>query len=93
MFTGIVEELGTLAAFEDLGLGRLRLSDRDGRTYTFEGDDLLEVRPGSTRPTCYLALSYLEGAVRAAEGLATLGAEVKCQSRGDARCLFIVTAR
>jgi PAS domain S-box-containing protein len=87
---GVAENL---ASFEALGLGRLRLARHEAATYTFEGDDLLEVRRGTTRPTCYLTLAYLEGAAAAADHRSTLGSEVKCQSRGDAACVFVVTAR
>ena len=78
------------AAFRAMGLGELQLTGEDDGTYVFEADDLLEKRGRSTQPTCHLARGYLEGAVAALHGHNALGAEVRCQSQGHARCRFVV---
>ena len=79
-------------AFQRLGLGRLALVRTDGASYTFEGDDLIERRKSAAQPTCHLALSFLEGSVGRAHGAAALGTEVRCQSRGQDKCVFVVSA-
>lgn len=81
-----------IAAFRSLGLGTLRLDERDGDSYVFSADDLLERQPRASQPTCHLALGFLEGAVAAMHG-GSLGSEVRCQSQGHASCRFVVQAR
>jgi PAS domain S-box-containing protein len=83
-----------LDAFQGLGFGSLRVVKEDGRTYTFAGRDLLERRTSSARPTCYLALSYLEGTIASVTGAAaSLGSEIRCQSQGHEECQFVVVRR
>jgi PAS domain S-box-containing protein len=82
-----------LRTFRDLGLGELRVVREEPSAWRFEGVDLLEARPGSRQPTCQLPLGYLEGAISALAGAEALGAEVRCQSLGHARCEFVVRAR
>lgn len=79
-------------AFVDMGLGGLRLEQRDDKRFTFGGSDLLELRKGSTLPTCALTLGYLEGAVANATGRAARGNEMRCQSMGHDACSFVVMA-
>ena len=79
-------------AFRDMGLGGLRFERMDKDAYVFEGDDLLERQPGAFQPTCHLARGFVEGAVTNLHG-AALGSEVKCQSQGHAKCVFIVKPR
>jgi PAS domain S-box-containing protein len=83
-----------LRAFRELGFGELSATRQDGHTFAFAGHDLLERRASSAHPTCYLALSYLEGAVANATGAAaSLGSEIRCQSQGHETCVFIVVRR
>ena len=91
--SGVTTLEENIQAFRDMGLGDLRLDSQEGRTYAFTGDDLLERRAQAPQPTCYLSLSYLEGAVARATGEATLGTEIRCQSQGHERCRFVVVAR
>lgn len=81
-----------MAAFRSLGLGTLRLEQREGESYVFSADDLLERQPRASQPTCHLALGFLEGAVAAMHG-GSLGSEVRCQSQGHASCRFVVQPR
>lgn len=79
--------------YSAMGLGTLRLDRSDGSTYWFEGNDLLERRPTSSQPTCHLALGFLEGAVGQLHGMRGLGTELKCQSLGHDKCVFVVKPR
>ena len=78
------------SAFRAMGLGNLRFVDRDGDTFRFLADDLLERQPRSRMPTCHLALGFVEGGVAAATGAGSLGSEMRCQSQGHAHCEFVV---
>lgn len=80
------------ASFRSMGLGNLRFERREGESYVFSADDLLERQNRSTQPTCHLALGFVEGAVARVHG-ASLGSELRCQSQGHARCEFVVQAR
>jgi PAS domain S-box-containing protein len=79
-------------AFRAMGLGDLRFDAMDKDAYVFSGDDLLERQSGAHQPTCHLARGFVEGAVAGLHGRA-LGSEVKCQSQGHPRCVFIVKPR
>ena len=79
-------------AFGEMGLGELRLVSRDGDTYRFEADDLLERRRKSLQPNCHLALGFLEGTVGRLHGGEALGSELRCQSQGHKHCEFVVKA-
>jgi predicted hydrocarbon binding protein/PAS domain-containing protein len=81
------------AAFQTMGLGALKFERNDGTGYRFTGDDLLERRPTSLQPTCHLALGFLEGVVGKLHGSKALGSEVRCQSQGYDRCVFVVKPR
>lgn len=80
-------------AYSAMGLGHVSLEKRESDTYTFVGDDLLERRKGAAQPTCRLALGFLEGAVGTLHKARGLGAEVRCQSLGHERCVFVVKPR
>ena len=81
-------------AYAEMGLGLVETLSEDGAHYEFTGRDLFELTPGSRATTCYLALGYATGAVsRLHNGTQAKGAEVECQSRGDARCRFVVHLR
>lgn len=85
---------GILAAYESMGLGRLKLVENAGQRYVFEGDDLFERSTGQRTTTCDLALGFLCGALqRVGAGEAALGTEVACVSRGEEKCRFAVHAR
>ena len=79
-------------AFRSMGLGNLRYERRDGDSYVFSADDLLERQARASQPTCHLALGFVEGAVASIHG-ASLGSELRCQSQGHARCEFVVQPR
>ncbi|GEM_PF-5376143 len=79
-----------LAAFATMGLGAIALERSDEAGYRFSADDLLERRPSSLQPTCHLAVGFLEGAVGKLTGGKALGSEVRCQSQGYDRCVFVV---
>ena len=79
-------------AFRAMGLGDLRFDALERDSYVFSGDDLLERHAGAHQPTCHLARGFVEGAVAALHGGA-LGSEVRCQSQGHPRCVFIVKPR
>lgn len=78
--------------FREMGLGNLHLDRRDGESYVFTADDLLERQNRSKQPTCHLALGFVEGAVAALHG-ASLGSELRCQSQGHPVCVFVVQPR
>jgi predicted hydrocarbon binding protein/PAS domain-containing protein len=78
------------SAFRALGLGDLRFVRRDGDTFRFVADDLLERQQRSRMPTCHLALGFVEGGVAAFTGAGSLGSELRCQSQGHAHCEFVV---
>ncbi|HEX2021443.1 MAG TPA: V4R domain-containing protein, partial [Candidatus Thermoplasmatota archaeon] len=84
---------GYAQAFRTMGLGSLHVERIDGKAYTFAGDDLLERREKSTQPTCALTLGFLEGAVARLHESAALGTELRCQSQGHPRCVFVVKPR
>jgi predicted hydrocarbon binding protein len=78
------------SAFRAMGLGTLALAGGDAGSFRFEADDLLEKREGATQPTCHLALGFVEGTVAALTGApAALGTELRCQSMGHERCVFV----
>lgn len=82
------------AAYADMGLGSLSLQSSETGQYSFVGNDLFERQPNAHMTTCHIALGFLVGAVtRLNEGATARGAEVECQSRGDAACKFVVHAR
>jgi predicted hydrocarbon binding protein len=83
-----------LAFYEEMGLGWIRVREEDHGRYVFAARDLLERREGTRMPTCFLAAGYLKGAVSATrKGARSLVSEVRCQSRGDDECVFVVQAR
>lgn len=84
---------GYTRAFESMGLGILRVTSIEGRRHVFEGQDLLELNPGTSQPTCQLALGFVEAAVERLCGGTGLGAEVRCQSQGHDTCRFVVMSR
>jgi predicted hydrocarbon binding protein len=78
-------------AYAEMGLGVIETTAANEGHYEFTGTDLFEKTPGSRATTCYLALGYATGAVsRLHADAPTKGAEVSCESRGDARCRFVV---
>lgn len=82
---------GYAAAFEAMGLGRVRIDRVEGARYAFAGDDLIEHKSGSRTATCSFTLGYLsEGVSRVHGNDPTLGTEIECQSRGASECRFIV---
>jgi hypothetical protein len=86
-----VEEFA--AAFRSMGLGNLEFERREGENYIFHADDLLERRTRASQPTCHLALGYVQGAVTAIHGGLALGSELRCQSQGHPKCVFVVAPR
>jgi predicted hydrocarbon binding protein len=83
----------SLDAFRGMGVGEVRLTHSEGNAYTFAGSELLEMQPGRGQSTCYLTLSFLEGAVSKHHKSSALGTEIRCQSRGQDECVFVVVAR
>ncbi|MFA5860183.1 MAG: 4-vinyl reductase [Candidatus Thermoplasmatota archaeon] len=81
------------AAYGEMGLGSLRLEDAQGDRFTFSGQDLFERQPGAHSTTCDLALGFLMGAVSQLHAAEAKGTELQCQSRGDARCVFVLQTR
>lgn len=79
--------------FRAMGLGDLRFEKADNGTYTFHADDLLERRKRSAQPTCHLALGYVEGVVATLHARHALGSEIRCQSQGHPRCVFVAQPR
>lgn len=77
-------------AFSDMGFGTLRSEGKQGERYHFSAVDLLERRAGTSLPSCFLTLGYLEGAVTAVAGKRALGTEMRCQSTGHHECRFVV---
>lgn len=90
---GLTDVREYAGAFRAMGLGNLQFDRVDGDKYFFSADDLLEKRAGSSQPTCHLALGFLEGAVAAAHKGTSLGTELRCQSQGHSRCVFVVQPR
>lgn len=87
---------GHLAAYRAMGLGQIEVEKREtnGGRYAFHGVDLLERRPESRVATCSFTLGYLSEAVaHLHKGEPTLGTEIECQSRGAAKCRFIVQVK
>lgn len=82
-----------LAAYGVMGLGEITGTSREELRFHFAGRDLLELTPGASRPTCYLTLGFLEGAVEALTGERALGTELECQSQDHTACRFVVAAR
>lgn len=83
-----------LAAYRDMGLGKVEAEKGEGGRYSFHGVDLLERRPESRVATCSFTLGYLSEAVsHVHRGEPTLGTEIECQSRGAARCRFVVQVK
>lgn len=80
-------------AFRTMGLGDLKFEKHEGGTYTFHADDLLERRKRSAQPTCHLALGFVEGVVGALHARSALGSEIRCQSQGHPRCVFVAKPR
>lgn len=82
------------AAYDEMGLGALRLATKKGAQYSFVGHDLFERHPGFHSTTCDMALGFLVGAVaRERPACAPRGSELACQSRGDPECIFVVHAK
>lgn len=81
------------AAYAAMGFGELRQVAVDGRRRVFHGHDLLERDLRSLQPTCHFALGFLEGAMGTATKRGTLGAELRCESQGNAHCEFVVAER
>jgi PAS domain S-box-containing protein len=83
-----------LETFNSMGLGELSLLEvnETGKSWRFQGNGLVEVRPGSSRPTNHYTRGFLCGAVAQlqAEGAQVIGEEIACQSVGDPRCQFVV---
>lgn len=80
-----------LASYRAVGLGTIEEESHDASRHLFVGRQLFERREGAPRTTCYLALGYLNGVVaKANPGKIAVGTEVECESRGDARCAFVV---
>lgn len=82
-----------LDAYGGMGLGELKVATHEGDRWTFHGDELLDVRPAATSPTCMTTLGFLEAAVEAVARCAALGTETACRSVGAPRCTFIVAQR
>lgn len=80
-------------AYAAMGFGHLQLVSEAGHRRVFHGHDLLERDLRSAQPTCHFALGFLEGALGSATQRGTLGAELRCQSQGNAHCEFVVAAR
>jgi PAS domain-containing protein len=82
-----------LEAFADMGLGTLNSlkADEERRRWTFTGDGLVEIRTGSSQPSCNYARGFLCSAVaHALGGVRVAGVEMACQSMGDELCRFVV---
>lgn len=84
---------GFADVFALMGLGSLRFVSGTGDRWEFAGSDLIERRPQSSTPTCYLTLGYLEAAVGKLHDGPALGSEMKCQSTGHDECVFVVKAQ
>lgn len=83
-----------LMAYREMGLGKIEVDKREGGRYSFTGSDLLERRPESRVATCSFTLGYLSEAVsHVHRGEPTLGTEIECQSRGAAKCRFVVQVK
>lgn len=81
-------------AFVRMGLGGSLRWSREGPRHEFTATDLLERQEEAGTTTCYLTLGFLVGAVSKAHGGANApGTEVKCQSRGDEACVFVVRVK
>ncbi len=82
-----------LEAFVDMGLGTLKLFeiDEERQRWTFSGDELVGGKAGSIQPTCNYSRGFLCSAVaQTLDGVRVAGAEMECQSMGDALCKFVV---
>lgn len=83
-----------LRAYREMGLGKLDVEKGDSGRYSFSGTDLLERRGESRVATCSFTLGYLSEAVAHVHGgEPTLGTEIECQSRGAAKCRFVVQVK
>lgn len=82
-----------LDAFSAMGLGEMKIESQSDARLTFRATGLLEVTPGLGATTCHLALGFLEGAVGGLLGVDALGAELACESKGEAECTFVVRGR
>lgn len=81
-----------LDAFSHLGVGNLRLTLVDQARYEFAARGL-RGSEASNAKSCSLALGFLEGTIEVMTGQRTLGAQMKCRSRGDDECTFTVMVR
>lgn len=84
---------GFVAAFSAMGLGSIGTEHVEGGRFRFSGHGLIEHTPGAARPTCFLTLGYLEGAVMRIAGSDALGTELACESQNQDQCRFVVSAR
>ena len=82
-----------VAAFAAMGLGELALESDGQRRAVVQGKDLIELAPHSAQPTCHLALGFVEGALAAVSEGEALGTELRCESMGHERCVFVVARR
>lgn len=82
-----------LDAYAEMGLGDIAEDGATKERFSFVGRELFEHAPGASRTTCDLSLGFLVGSVSRLAGSPARGAEVSCQSRGDARCRFVVQVR
>ena len=76
--------------YRAMGFGQLRYAGPEGARHVFTATDLIERQASALRPTCYLTLGFLEGAVGIATARRTLGSELRCQSLGHDACRFVV---
>lgn len=82
-----------LAAYASMGLGDVVRHEDPDALYRFVAHDLIEHLPHAKRPTCYLTLGFLEGAVEAITGHRALGTELECRSVSHEKCRFVVATR
>lgn len=79
-----------MRAFRAMGLGSVALVKSGETLVEFEGHDLIEHRAGSSQPTCYLSLAFLEGALASVLKKPVRGTETRCQSLGHGSCRFVL---
>lgn len=81
-----------VCAFDEMGLGRLRVVEETKDRARVQGESLVETHP-SGAATCHLALGYLRGVLARVHRARFVGAETRCASRGEPSCEFVLRAR
>lgn len=81
------------AQFSGMGAGELRLTKESPGRFEFSARGTIEATTGTSSPTCYITLGFLEATVAKLEGRPTLGTETHCQSQGHPECEFVVKTK